>query len=632
MSQSNTEKPNLSAKSFADLIPYKSKPKSKIEAAHSNYPFWNQDENTNYRDHVSIAIFIGTISLFSTLTQLLFVIYAPTPYKWISLAFLILGQISSFFCYIPSLALFWEQSNMNFQLCLIIGCCSFSLVPLCPIALPILHHVGNDDVDWKPLITTTATSIAISMFQAYPQIIILTIMITASDDTLILCTNSIITWSFIACVLSIIALSIQIASVFEQSAVFVVNSIWLLFDCVLALCVVSGILYDHVTLTIFYIDITLYSIWILMWIIIILILFVVPFCADIICSVHDNINFEISVDSVLEALCMCICGIMCLPFMGAFCGCLSGMGIGIIGLVSLFVIPILMYFHLFTIIWFFIMDYFYGWNLCPMSLRLIRYEHDGWDRYVLFDWIKNGESTEERNDRLYSINMVILDYDIELKRKYQNLCDDMFTNIRNSTRSSQQSVHQMTSAIDQFFVLRFENEELNLIAMGMGKLSFLMKWTMIYFPINRIIHCIIPFIIIFYIGWSVQWNMNEISLFLKVLYGSLVILFIICSICIGIGWKSLYYHRLILPINKRSWTNDMNWNTFVTYTANCHYYIISLKIVVDWCESKGGDKYIGYIIMNLCGVTQPESELDIFQQDRQLHSRDKQNVALLRYT
>eukprot|EP01084_Bolivina_argentea_P193951 332730_1 len=258
MSESNT-----SVKSFAELIPYVSKVKSKSEAARSNYPFWNQNENTNlYRDHISIAIFIGLISLFSTSTQLLFVIYAPAPYRWISLAFLILGQLSCFVCYLVSMIFIDDQPNSKIhqlyhqyyideEVLLMIGsCCGCLFTPICPIVIPILHHFCYDD--WKPLITTTAPSVAISMFQSYPQIIILTIMITATDYTLSI--NSIITWSFIACALSIIALSIQIASVFEQSTVFIVNSIWLLFDCVLALCIVSAIMYDHITLTIFYVD------------------------------------------------------------------------------------------------------------------------------------------------------------------------------------------------------------------------------------------------------------------------------------------------------------------------------------------------------------------------------------------
>eukprot|EP01084_Bolivina_argentea_P039083 72235_1 len=578
---------------FSELIPYKTALSEAAFKFHPLYPLWDNKEKDEhpYRYYVAIiaAICVGMVSLFVIATQLCFIIYGNEPYTWISLGFFIIGQLCCCISYlniIPKIS--GDYSDMT-SFMSVVGC---FFMPLCGILLPLvsLYQIQiqlerNEKINYYKLVLSTIPSATVAAFQAYPQILLLIAMISENNyqfDTL-----SIL--SLVASALSIITLSLQITSLFEQADLFLMNSLWLLFDCVLALCITSVIFYDNITLTIFYIDVGLYAIWVII-IMIMFAIFKTSGCCDELCR---DMGCNIWVG-------LCCLPLICLVLLVIFTG-IFALYMTMACIAFAIAAPVIIYFHLFTLIWFFVMDHIYEWNICPISFRSDDVTQR--NRYLCFQWVTAGNNMEEKNDRLYSINMVILDNDQTLKTKYSKLCDDIVKNIKSSITSNQQSVHHMTTVIDEFFIPKFENETIEMLSEKLGVASCMLKMVLIYFPINRMLHCIVPLVIIVYVAWSVQWNIFEIHLFLKILFGVWLILFILCIIGIYVQWRTWYYHRLILPTNRKSWlSSEKDWNTFGSYVANCYYYIIVFKVIVDWCESNSGDKYIGYIIMNFCGI------------------------------
>merc|ERR1719491_1868779 len=158
------------------------------------------------------------------------------------------------------------------------------------------------------------------------------------------------------------------------------------------------------------------------------------------------------------------------------------------------------------------MDYAFNWNLTPMSTQ---FDDDDkrWHLSVLHQWVRSGNTEEERNDRLFSTNLVILDHDARLKARYEPVCRAMTQNIRESTNSSEKSIHQMTSEIDGFFVLRFDAFDDFPGFVEMGSLFWIVKAAMVYFPINRLLHCVMSLCVVLYVAS----DFAELSTFLRVL-------------------------------------------------------------------------------------------------------------------
>eukprot|EP01084_Bolivina_argentea_P031068 57521_1 len=526
---------------FYSIIPYRSD--YEFSAVKQFYPFWghqqHNNDSANCKDNLVISVCVGVISLFSTITQLLFVIYAPYPYKWISLTCLLIGQIVSSVLYamcLFQLKFFSHKINKE--------CCLYILaIPFSSVVTPILFQIyKNPDEDKNKLFykqrMINAPSLAVATLQSYPQTIIIAIMISVSHYNLHTYPsniNYIINCSFLVSSLSVFALCIQIGSIFKQHSEFLATSLWLLFDFIMTLTIALLISYDSITLLIFYIDIALYNIWLLILITLMSILFAKQYW-----QWTKNYHYAI--------------------FWVFCCGAVAILLLAVVYYTIAMMIT--MYFYSFTFVWFVVMDQLYGWNICPMGFRCIGKKSN---RYTLYEWIQEGESIQERNDRLYSINMVILDHDNTLRKQYKPLCHQIVKNIQSSIQSSDlnmDSLHEMTSVIDRFSVLTYQfNNEWN-VMWQLEESCDILKWLMLYFPINRILHFILPFVIILYIIFSDIYA--PLDTILQVLFSLLLILLVMSSIMFYISWKLWNYHRLILPINYNENGINMNWYRFAT--------------------------------------------------------------------
>ena len=390
---------------------------------------------------------------------------------------------------------------------------------------------------------------AVFCIETLPQIIVLMIMLFIYSDDYSLSEDptGLVTCSFSSCVLMVIAISIILPSIFEKTSMYIMGILWTLFDYSIFLFIFATAFYDDIGLTVAIIDASL--------------LFVV-----------------MAIFIILRANESCTCkGVSAVFWMIVFSAILFPFVWIIIGPLSMIIICLLTQ-TLYT-------------NIIPFSTNFLDIKYDskfiGYSaKYRAVKWIESAEDKNERNFRLNCVNMVIMDqyHKGKLKeikqslatqiKEENNLSADVTDLIKKSDHSRYQlfkvpagDASEVDRATNQFWVL-----------------------STYFFIINRIIHILLPIIIIIHIGNKENWMLDNVNFIIRLSGYSIIILFPLCIVSIFPVWYSCDTHRLILPYWNEMCIDDNNnkprLEQMTAYIANCHASTQSLKILMDILGSK----------------------------------------------
>eukprot|EP01084_Bolivina_argentea_P118943 210970_1 len=84
-------KESLLPKAFSEFIAYKGK---QLYNYNQLAEYADKEKNpNNARDHFIFALLLSSLSLFAVTTQILFMVYAPSPYRWISIGITVFNHL-----------------------------------------------------------------------------------------------------------------------------------------------------------------------------------------------------------------------------------------------------------------------------------------------------------------------------------------------------------------------------------------------------------------------------------------------------------------------------------------------------------------------------------------------------------
>eukprot|EP01084_Bolivina_argentea_P158819 276651_1 len=390
---------------FSQLIPYRSAYENSKE--HPFYPFWNDIKKPNgnaIRYHIFFTTIVGLLTIFATVSQILFIIYAPSPYKIISLVILIVAQIVTIGVHCVQGIWLPDMFDMHESVqCIIFSISCVLLLPFYPIFFAATYAILikqdiilTKEIDYQHLLFLRSLSTINAAFQNIPQLILLTLIMGIDNNIEF---DAIFYLSYISSCLCAIVFALCITEVFANITAFIFNTIWLWFDLAVIIFIILTAYYNETTVTIFYVDLISFGIMVpSVWIsLVINAVQKIDWKHNIINELSDTVNCN-HADDILYFCVVIVSGIICLP-----CGLFM---FAILCLLSiLFIIPFIFYLYVFSMFWFSVMDQINGWNIFPMCFRLKQKDEQRWFFYLVFEWIKNGYTSEEQNDRLCCVNM-----------------------------------------------------------------------------------------------------------------------------------------------------------------------------------------------------------------------------------
>eukprot|EP01083_Nonionella_stella_P277936 945069_1 len=131
-------------KAFSEFIPYRGQ---KLYESNQVAEYADKDENPrNLRDHYIFAVLLSLLSLFSVTTQILFMIYVSSPYRWISVGITVFNHLIAG-CVTGSTIFGEIDTNLwcvRWCVMLVGGCCcGFPLAAIATVIWPIGFAISN---------------------------------------------------------------------------------------------------------------------------------------------------------------------------------------------------------------------------------------------------------------------------------------------------------------------------------------------------------------------------------------------------------------------------------------------------------------------------------------------------------
>eukprot|EP01084_Bolivina_argentea_P251743 422350_1 len=589
---------------FHTIIPYKSEILSNNKLA-TAFAFMQSKEPPLdlWRLHINVALFINVLCVAHTIIQLGFMHYGPEPYRWISAVFFAITQLiilTMWFVCSWRLRVMLEDNydccdcydcQLVFTTFFILGLIMFPVIPV--IIFISLCIFKKKDLDFEfgfcgqnTLWWTCICSAVVGLFQAFSQLIILTVMLSIDDTHISKDETNVVTWSFCSSIATLMAFIVYLSSIYEVTTIYILNIVWLCLDYAIFLFILAILFYDNSCFVIFVID---YCILIF------------PFIFAAYWGFYEwNKEFHEEMNDMIEnkeygeiiayttIRLLITCGVI-------FCAMTFFLWI---------VIPIILFtVGVWTFFWICGLSQVYDCNIFPFCM--IFDDRDFRAKYRLLKWTLKGENEIERNLRLCCINMVLLDQTNSdefrtLKHIMLAYCTDADTLSNNGVVALKESKHRRIK-------LNFKHPDIEVNGHEIYHI-----WNVFF--ISKLMHIIFPIIILLYIGNSEHWNFQNVNFLIKYLALLILILYICCVIGFIMAWISFDYYRLII------FSESYNTNAMLKHIANCYSFIQIREILLNIL----GSQDIVKIISDYVSTSQILETEQIENSGEQIQNRDNQ--------